>query len=428
MEELYAYRRQMMAQARAQVQRLAGGVEKIDPESMHTPLEEGGWSAHQVLVHMRDVEQQAFWPRVEDMLQHDQPELQYFDEGAWMQEHYDEQEDVQAILDGFQEARMKMLAAVEAAGSRGMEPRRSSPDPGAAHGTVVVRVRAESYRGPPGPDVDRLNGPGSGCQGRGRRSVMDYSAIVPEVQGKVGLIRINRPKAMNALDRTVMTELTGALQAFDEDEAIGAIVITGDDRAFAAGADIKEMAGAGAVDMLITEPIELWDRVSGIHKPVIAAVSGWCLGGGCELAMSCDMIVASETAVFGQPEINLGVIPGAGGTQRLTRAVGKATAMEMVLNDRRLDAHEALQLGLVNRVVPRERYLQEALGLAAEIADRAPLAVRIGKEMVNQAFETVLAEGIADERRSFYFLFSSLDQKEGMQAFLEKRKAGWKGR
>jgi enoyl-CoA hydratase len=224
-----------------------------------------------------------------------------------------------------------------------------------------------------------------------------------------------------------MTELTDALQAFDESESIGAIVITGDDRAFAAGADIKEMAGAGAVEMLLTEPIELWDRVSAIHKPIVAAVSGWCLGGGCELAMACDMIVASETAVFGQPEINLGVIPGAGGTQRLTRAVGKATAMEMVLNDRRLDAQEALRLRLVNRVVPRERYLEEALALAAEIADRAPLAVRIGKEMVNQAFETTLAEGIADERRSFYFLFSSQDQEEGMQAFLEKRKAGWKG-
>ena len=256
---------------------------------------------------------------------------------------------------------------------------------------------------------------------------MEYTAILTEVQGKVGLIRINRPKAMNALDRTVMTELTDALQAFDESESIGAIVITGDDRAFAAGADIKEMAGAGAVEMLLAEPIELWDRVSAIHKPVVAAVSGWCLGGGCELAMACDMIVASETAVFGQPEINLGVIPGAGGTQRLTRAVGKATAMEMVLNDRKLDAREALQLRLVNRVVPRERYLEEALALAADVADRAPLAIRIGKEMVNQAFETTLAEGIADERRSFYFLFSSQDQKEGMQAFLEKRKAGWKG-
>jgi enoyl-CoA hydratase len=256
---------------------------------------------------------------------------------------------------------------------------------------------------------------------------MAFKAILPEKHGKVGLIRINRPKSMNALDRTVMSELTEALRDYDGNGSIGAIVITGDERAFAAGADIKEMAAAGAVDMLLSEPIELWDRVSEIHKPIIAAVSGWCLGGGCELAMACDMIVASETAVFGQPEINLGVIPGAGGTQRLTRAVGKVMAMEMVLNDRRLDAQQALQLGLINRVVPRERYLQEALSLAAEIAERAPLAVRIGKELVNQAFETTLAEGIAGERRSFYFLFSSADQKEGMQAFLEKRKPDWKG-
>ncbi len=256
---------------------------------------------------------------------------------------------------------------------------------------------------------------------------MAFKAILLEEHGKVGLIRINRPKAMNALDRAVMSELTAALHVYDGNESIGAIVITGDERAFAAGADIKEIAAAGAVDMLLSEPIELWDRVSEIHKPIIAAVSGWCLGGGCELAMACDMIVASETAVFGQPEINLGVIPGAGGTQRLTRAVGKVMAMEMVLNDRRLDASEALRLGLINRVVPRERYLEEALSLAAEIAERAPLALRIGKELVNQAFETTLAEGIADERRSFYFLFSSQDQKEGMQAFLEKRKADWKG-
>jgi enoyl-CoA hydratase len=256
---------------------------------------------------------------------------------------------------------------------------------------------------------------------------MAYTAILAEERGRVGLIRINRPKAMNALDRSVMSELTDALRAYDQNESIGAIVIAGDERAFAAGADIKEMAEAGAVDMLLSEPIELWDQVSMIHKPIIAAVSGWCLGGGCELAMACDMIIASETAKFGQPEINLGVIPGAGGTQRLTRAVGKAVAMEMVLNDRRLDAQEALRLGLINRIVPRERYLEEALALAAEIAERAPLAARIAKEMVNQAYETTLAEGIADERRSFYFLFSSQDQKEGMQAFLGKRKADWKG-
>jgi enoyl-CoA hydratase len=187
------------------------------------------------------------------------------------------------------------------------------------------------------------------------------------------------------------------------------------------------MAEASAVEMLEDDPIGLWDRVQEVTKPVIAAVSGWCLGGGNELAMACDMIIASETAVFGQPEINLGVIPGAGGTQRLTRAVGKAVAMEMILNDRHLSAEEALQIGLINRVVPVELYLEEALKLAGEIAARAPIAVRMAKEMVARAHETLLADGIAEERRNFYFLFSSADQKEGMQAFMEKRDPQWKG-
>jgi enoyl-CoA hydratase len=218
------------------------------------------------------------------------------------------------------------------------------------------------------------------------------------------------------------------MEVFDRDPAIGAIVLTGDERAFAAGADIKEMADASAVEMLQTDRISLWDRLRKIKIPLVAAVSGWCLGGGNELAMACDMIVASETARFGQPEINLGVIPGAGGTQRLTRAVGKAVAMEMVLNNRQLSADEALAMGLVNRVVPVERYLDEAVALAQEIAERAPLAVRLGKEMVNQAFESFLADGIAAERRSFYFLFSTKDQKEGMQAFMEKRKPQWSGK
>jgi enoyl-CoA hydratase len=218
-----------------------------------------------------------------------------------------------------------------------------------------------------------------------------------------------------------------ALEAFDIDERVGAMVITGDERAFAAGADIKEMADASAVEMLLHDNIGQFDRLRQVKKPVIAAVSGWCLGGGNELALACDMVVASETARFGQPEINLGVIPGAGGTQRLTRALGKALSMEMVLNNRTLSADEALQFGLVNRVVPVERFLEEALGLAGEIAARAPLAVRLAKEAVNNAFETSLAEGIADERRSFYFLFSTKDQKEGMKAFVEKRKPEWKG-
>jgi enoyl-CoA hydratase len=256
---------------------------------------------------------------------------------------------------------------------------------------------------------------------------MATTIIRTEVHDRAGLIRLNRPEAMNALNATVMEELTQALETFDKDDGVGAMVLTGDDRAFAAGADIKEMAEASSVEMLLSDRIGRWDRLRRIHKPIIAAVSGWCLGGGNELAMACDMIVASETAIFGQPEINLGVIPGAGGTQRLTRAVGKAVAMEVVLNNRNLTAQEALTLGLVNTVVPVEAYLEEALRLANEIAQRAPLAVRLGKESVNHAFESFLADGVADERRAFYFLFSTQDQKEGMQAFVAKRKPEWKG-
>jgi len=255
----------------------------------------------------------------------------------------------------------------------------------------------------------------------------DYTSILVETRGRVGLVRFNRPQALNALNTTLRMELMAALSDFDADPEIGAMVITGDERAFAAGADIKEMAEVSAVEMLQRDTIATFDGLLKIKKPVIAAVSGWCLGGGNELAMSCDLIVASETARFGQPEINLGVIPGAGGTQRLTRAVGKALAMEMVLNNRTLTAAEALHYGLVNRVVPVEQYLEEALALAGEIAARAPLAVRLGKEAVNHAFESFLSDGLKDERRAFYFLFSSQDQKEGMQAFLEKRPAVWKG-
>lgn len=254
-----------------------------------------------------------------------------------------------------------------------------------------------------------------------------YETILIEARERVGLVRINRPKMRNALNSTVLHELAEALETFDNDPGVGAIVVTGDDQAFAAGADIKEMADATAVHMLTRSHIPQFDRLRGIHKPIIAAVSGWCLGGGNELAMACDMIVASETARFGQPEINIGVIPGAGGTQRLTRAVGKALAMEMVLNNRTLTAEEARNFGLVNRVVPIERYLDEALQLADEIAARAPLAVRLGKEAVNHAFESFLSDGLADERRAFYLLFASQDQKEGMKAFVEKRKPAWKG-
>ena len=254
-----------------------------------------------------------------------------------------------------------------------------------------------------------------------------YETILVEIHDKVGLVRLNRPKTLNALNSTLLGELVAALQIFDADTSVGAIVVTGSERAFAAGADIKEMVDASAVEMLLRDFISQIDGIRSIKKPVIAAVSGWCLGGGNELAMSCDMIVASDTARFGQPEINLGVIPGAGGTQRLARTVGKAVAMEMVLNNRTLSALEAQQFGLVNRVVPVDRYLEEALSLAAEIANRAPLAIRFGKDAINQAFESFLADGLADERRSFYFLFSTDDQKDGMQAFIEKRDPEWKG-
>ena len=254
-----------------------------------------------------------------------------------------------------------------------------------------------------------------------------FNSILVEAHDRVGLVRLNRPQAMNALNNELLAELMEALSNFDQDPEIGAIVITGSERAFAAGADIKEMADATAVEMLQQNRVGQFDRLRLIKKPVIAAVSGWCLGGGCEIAMACDMIIAAESARFGQPEITIGVIPGAGGTQRLTRAVGKAVAMEMILNNRTLTAEEALRFGLVNRVVPVERYLDEALGLAAEIASRAPVAVRLAKEAILNAFETSLADGLADERRAFYLLFATQDQKEGMAAFIEKRKPDWKG-
>jgi len=255
----------------------------------------------------------------------------------------------------------------------------------------------------------------------------DYTAILVELQNQGGVVRLNRPQAMNALNFTLVGELMSALEALDADPGVGAIVVAGSERVFAAGADIKEMVEAGPVQMFTGGKIDQFDRIRRVKKPVIAAVSGWCLGGGCELALSCDMIVASETARFGQPEITIGVIPGAGGTQRLARLVGKAIAMEMVLNNRTLTAEEALRFGMVNRVVPVERFLEEACALAQEIAGRAPLAVRLAKEAINNAFETSLTDGLANERRAFYLLFSSQDQKEGMTAFIEKRPPAWKG-
>ena len=257
---------------------------------------------------------------------------------------------------------------------------------------------------------------------------MPYEMILTETRGPVGLITLNRPQAMNALNNQLMRELMDALSSFDENEDVGAIVITGNEKAFAAGADIKEMADQSIQQMVDRDHVGVFGRIRTIRKPVIAAVSGWALGGGCEVALSCDMIVASESAKFGQPEINIGVIPGAGGTQRLTRAVGKAIAMEMILNDRRLTAQEAYQFGMVNRVVPVAGYLDEALKLAEAIASRAPVAVRVAKKMINQTFERTLSEGLAVEKQEFYNLFATQDQKEGMQAFVEKRKPEWKGK
>lgn len=256
---------------------------------------------------------------------------------------------------------------------------------------------------------------------------MTYENILTRTEGRVGIIQLNRPKALNALNRELMTELMDAAEAFDSDPDIGCIVITGNERAFAAGADIKEMAKATPAAMMVNSFIDQWDRLKQVGKPVIAAVSGYALGGGCELAMACDLLVASESAQFGQPEINLGVIPGAGGTQRMTLAVGKSLAMEMVLNGRSLTAAEAQAHGLVSRVYPVEVYLEETIKLAAEIAARAPIALRAAKEAVNAVYEMPLQAGLQHERNLFYMLFSTEDQKEGMDAFVNKRKPEWKG-
>ena len=256
---------------------------------------------------------------------------------------------------------------------------------------------------------------------------MTYESILTRNEGRVGIVQLNRPKALNALNRELMTELMDAVEVFDRDSEIGCIIITGNERAFAAGADIKEMVEATPSSMMTNSFIDQWDRLHRVGKPVMAVVSGFALGGGCELAMACDLLVASESAQFGQPEINLGVIPGAGGTQRMTLAVGKAVAMEMVLNGRFLSAAEALSYGLISRVYPVEVYLEEAIKLAAEIAARAPVALRVGKEAVNAVYEMPLNAGLQHERRLFYLLFSTEDQTEGMDAFINKRNAVWKG-
>ncbi len=256
---------------------------------------------------------------------------------------------------------------------------------------------------------------------------MSDELILTRVEEGVGIAQLNRPKALNALNRALMTLLMDTLEAFDADPEIGCMIVTGNAKAFAAGADIKEMANATPVDMLNNPFIDQWDRLTKISKPVIAAVSGYALGGGCELAMACDMIVASESAKFGQPEINLGIIPGAGGTQRLTLAVGKALAMEMILNGRYLSAAEAENFGLANKIVPTETYLEDTIAFAAEIAARAPVAIRLAKEAINAVYETPLHAGLDHERKLFYMLFSTEDQQEGMDAFINKRKANWKG-
>jgi len=256
----------------------------------------------------------------------------------------------------------------------------------------------------------------------------DYQYILVERDERVGIVTLNRPKELNALNNQLTTELADALEEFDRDEAIRCMIITGaGEKAFAAGADIKEMSNKSPMQML-TGSFEGLQRITRIHKPLIAAIGGFALGGGCELAMHCDMIVASENARFGQPEISLGIIPGAGGTQRLARVLGKYRTMEMVLTGAMVSAQELANLGLVNRVVPKGEHLTEALKLAKTVAEQAPLAARMAKDAVMAAFETSLSEGLDVERKNFFLLFSTEDMREGMQAFLEKRKANFQGK
>ncbi len=257
---------------------------------------------------------------------------------------------------------------------------------------------------------------------------MPYEMILTETPAPgVGLVRLNRPQALNALNGEITREIFDALEAFNRDSSIGCMVLTGSDKAFAAGADIKQMADQSATDMMADDFTD-WSRLTRISKPVIAAVSGWALGGGCEMAMMCDMIIASETAKFGQPEITIGIIPGAGGTQRLTRAVGKAVAMEVMLGNRQLTAQEVHTAGLVNHVYPVESYLDEAIKLAQKIAEMPQVAVRLIKDAVNKAEDLGLSAGLEYEKRNFYISFSTEDKSEGMHAFVEKRKPTWKHR
>jgi enoyl-CoA hydratase len=258
---------------------------------------------------------------------------------------------------------------------------------------------------------------------------MAYENILVETQGAVGIVRLNRPKALNALCAALIAELGQALDAFEADPAIGCVVLTGSEKAFAAGADIKEMASKSYMDVYLSDFItQGWERVTTCRKPIVAAVSGYALGGGCEMAMMCDFILAADTAKFGQPEITIGTIPGAGGTQRLTRFVGKSKAMEMCLTGRMMDAAEAERAGLVSRVVPAAELMDEAIKTAAKIAGLSRPIVMMAKEAVNRAYESTLAEGVRFERRVFHATFATEDQKEGMAAFAEKRPPQWKNR
>ncbi len=252
--------------------------------------------------------------------------------------------------------------------------------------------------------------------------------VTVERDDAVAVVLLNRPKQLNALSDELMEELVAALEELDHDDAVRCIVLGGDERAFAAGADIGELAQASAIELYAARRVERWDAIRGLRTPLVAAVSGFCLGGGCELALSCDLIVASETAKFGQPETSLGIIPGAGGTQRLTRAVGKALAMDVILSGRLLSAEEALAAGLVSRVVTREAWLREARRVARKIATKGPVATRLAKEAVDRAYETTLGLGLEYERRSLYLAFASDDAKEGLSAFVEKRPPDFSGR
>ena len=257
---------------------------------------------------------------------------------------------------------------------------------------------------------------------------MTFENIIVETHGSVGLIRLNRPKALNALNSALIQELNAVLVAFENDPAIGALVLTGSDKAFAAGADIKELKSLTYMDAYLSDSIRSWERLSFFRKPAIAAVAGFALGGGCELAMMCDFILAAENAKFGQPEVKLGILPGAGGTQRLARFVGKAKAMEMCLTGRMMDAQEAERSGLVSRIVPAERLVDEALATAGAIASMSlPITMQI-KDCINSAYESTLTEGVKFERRNFHAAFATHDQKEGMAAFIEKRQANFKNR